>query len=332
MIGARILGTGSVLAGRRRSTAELVARALPGSDPEEIERRIGIASRYWVDAETDAASLGAQALARALEAASLDARALARIVFVSSTGGDHLIPATANAVAEKLGLDDSCDGFDLNNACTGFLSGLDVAARSVATGLGPVAVVAAETFSRYLPEDKPRPYLVLGDAAAAVVLGEARAGEGFIGSWLRNSAELRGRVTMAHPGRLANDRVHRRTFLDFQASYDELTASALRAIDRAARAVTDGAGLSLAEIEWFLPHQPNGRMLEKLLAALEIDPARTISVVEEIGSVGAASIPVSLDRLWRTRPVRAGDRMLLAAVGAGTAYGAMLYRVGGARA
>jgi 3-oxoacyl-(acyl-carrier-protein) synthase III len=322
MIPARILGTGSLLAGRRMTTGELVARALPGKDPAAIEERIGIATRLWLEPGTDAAATGAKALAGALEMAGLEARALRRIVFVSSTGGDHLIPATANAVAEKLGLDDTCDGFDVNNACTGFLSAFDLAARSVATGLGPVAIVAAETFSRYLPPDRPRPYLVLGDAAAAVVLGEARRGEGVVASHLRNSSALRGRVTMAHPGRTGAP-----PFLDFQASYDELTDSAFEAIAKSARAACAEAGLGLAEVEWFLPHQPNGRMLERVVDGLGVPRERIVSVVEEIGSVGAASVPVSLDRLLRTRAVRPGDRLLLSAVGAGTGYGSILYRV-----
>lgn len=322
MISARILGTGSALAGQPRTTRELAAAALPGRDPAEIERRIGIASRRWIDAGTTAASLGAAALDEALAAAGVAARDLARIVFVSSTGGDCLIPATANAVAEALGLDDTCDAFDLNNACTGFLSALDVAARSVATGLSPVAVVAAETFSRYLPLDKPRPYLVMGDAAAAVVVGPARPGEGVLATSLRNSASLRNRVVMEHPGRTGAP-----PFLAFHATYEELTDSALDALATSSARALSAAGLTLADVEWFLPHQPNGRMLERVLEAMGVPAERTVNVVDEIGSVGAASVPVSLDRLMRTRDVRPGDRILMAAVGAGTAHGATLYRV-----
>ncbi|XXX71706.1 3-oxoacyl-[acyl-carrier-protein] synthase III C-terminal domain-containing protein [Sorangium sp. So ce134] len=322
MIAARILGTGSALPGRRRTTAEIVAEALPGRDPAEIALRTGIATRYWMEPGATAASLGAAALARALEAAGCAARDLKRLIFVSSTGGDALVPATANAVLEAMGLDDTCDAFDLNNACTGFLSAFDVAARSVATGLDKVAVVVAETFSPYLPPDRPRPYLIFGDAAAAVVLGPARPGEGVLATHLANSAALRDKVTMAHPGRTGA-----RPFIDFAASYDELTESALAAVAASTRRVLDDAGLSLDEIEWFVPHQPNGRMLERILKALRVPADRAVPVVDEIGSVAAASVPVSLDRLLRTRAVRPGDRILMAAVGAGTAHGAALYRV-----
>jgi 3-oxoacyl-[acyl-carrier-protein] synthase III len=321
MIPARILGTGSALAGPAVSTADVAARALPGKDPAEIERRIGIRTRHWAPPGTTAASLGAEALARALKEAELAPHAIRRLIFVSSTGGDALIPATANDVAEALGIADTCDAFDLNNACTGFLSAFDVAARSVATGLGPVAVVASEIFSRYLPPEEPRPYLVLGDAAAAVIVGTGRPGEGVVATALRNSASLRGRVTMAHPGRTGTP-----TFLEFRATYDELTSSAVDSLRSASRDVLAEAGLGMGEVDWFLPHQPNGRMLERILEVMEVSPSRVVSVVEEIGSVGAASIPVSLDRLFRTRKVGRGARLLMTAVGAGTSYGSILFR------
>jgi 3-oxoacyl-(acyl-carrier-protein) synthase III len=322
VIPVRILGTGAALAGRPRATAELCATALPGADPDDIERRIGIRHRRWAPPATTAASLGATALAQALEAAGLAASDLRRLIFVSSTGGDALIPATANAVAGALGMDGTCDAFDLNNACTGFLTAFDLAARSVATGLGPAAIVASEIFSRYLPPERPRPYLVMGDAAAAAILGPGRPGEGVLATSLRNTAALRGRVIMEHPGLTGAP-----PWLDFRASYDEMTESAIAAIRSSAVDAASAAGITPADAEWFLPHQPNGRMLDLITAALGIDPARIISVADEIGSAGATSIPFSLDRLLRERPVRPGDRLLMAAVGAGTSHGAVLYRV-----
>src|SRR6202044_3554236 len=119
-------------------------------------------------------------------AAGLAPEALRRIILVTSSGGDVIGPATANAVVHALGLDDRCDAFDLNNACMGFLTAFDLAARCVATGLGPVGVVAAEMASRFIRPDAARPYFVLGDAAAAAVLGAGRRGEGILGSFLSN--------------------------------------------------------------------------------------------------------------------------------------------------
>ncbi len=321
MIAARILATASRLPGDPRSTASLVA-ALPGRDAADIERKTGIRSRHWITPGDRATDLGAAVLRDALSLAGLDAAALRRVIFVTSTGGDMLIPANANALCEAMGLDDTCDAFDVNNACMGFLSAFDVAARSVATGLGPCAVVVVETLSPFLSPDDPRPYLVLADAAAAVVLGPARPGEGVLASHLRNRGSLRGSVTLRHPG-LSPPPAR----IEFTASHDELTQLANEALRASAERVLGEAGLTLDDVTWVVPHQPNGRMLDKIAAHLGVAPAKIVPVVAEIGSVGAASIPVSLDRLYRTRDVRPGDTLLLVGVGAGMAYGAALYRV-----
>ncbi len=246
------------------------------------------------------------------------------MIFVSSTGGDTLIPGTAHLVCDRLGLDDTCDAFDINNSCAGFLTALDLAARSVATGLGPVGMVSGEIFSRYLPADRPRAYLVMGDAAGAVVVGEGREGEGVLGVSLASEALLRRRITMAHPGVSGVP-----TWLQFDATYDELTENAASCLMKSSAAALAQAGVALGEVEWVLPHQPNGRMLELILEKMGVPRERTVPVVHEIGSVGSASIPVSLDRLFRSGKLRPRDRILMTAVGAGTGYGAVVAQVGG---
>ena len=321
MIAARILGTGSATHGRLVTNVEIARAAYPELTPEALEDKTGIHSRHWLGAGERAAPLAAEALRGALARAGLEASGLRRLILVSSTGGDHLIPATANDVAAEMGLDDTCDAFDLNNSCVGFLSAFDVAARSVATGVGPVAVVAVEVFSRHLSPLAPRAYAVLGDAAAAAVLGPGTDGAGVLASYLRNSAALRGQMCMPHarPGAPAHH--------DFGARNQDLKASALASIRHAVSRVLSETGLAISDVDWFLPHQPNGGLFDLLVRSLEIDPARTVPVVREIGSVGSAAVPTSLDRLLRTRDVAPGAHVLMASVGAGTAYGAILYRV-----
>ena len=325
MIPVAIAGSGSALPRRAVPTRRLVEEAFPGADPESLARteaRTGIATRYWLEPGETAAELAAVALRAALDRAGLEAGALARIIFVSSTGGDHLVPATATDLAALLGLSDSCDAFDMSNSCVGFLSAFDVGARSVATGLGPVAVVAVETFSRLLSPQGPRAYVVLGDAAAAVVLRPSREAR-MLASHLRTCDRLRGKMTMALPGTPGG-----RPYHDFDARSRDLTESAFASIKSAVDAVLATSALALPEVDWVLLHQPNGSLLEELVARMGIDPARTVPIVNEVGSIGAASVPTSLDRLLRTRPVQPGHRILMASVGAGTSYGAILYQAG----
>jgi 3-oxoacyl-[acyl-carrier-protein] synthase III len=317
----RILGTSSLLPGPAVPTRDL-AHALGGRDAADLERKTGITSRHWITPGTRASELGAAVLRDALDRAGLAATELRRVIFVSTSGGDMLCPATANDVCLALGLDGTCDCFDVNNACMGFLSAFDIAARSVATGLSPVGVVVVETLSPFLSPENPRPYLVVGDAAAAAVFGPARPGEGVLSFRAGNRGKLNGSVTIGHPGLTGA-----RELIQFGASHEELTAFATAALKDSADAVLRDAGCTLDDVAWVLTHQPNGRMLERIIEHLGVPSHKVVPVVREIGSVAAASIPVSLDRLLRTRDVKPGDRVLIAGVGAGMSYGALLYQV-----
>jgi 3-oxoacyl-(acyl-carrier-protein) synthase III len=323
MIPVRIRGTAALVAGRRLTTDELAGAATPGRPAAEVVARTGIASRWWVEPDETVAGLGVRVLRRALAEAALAPADLRRLVLVCSTGGDVLIPATANAILAAAGVAASCDAFDLNNACMGFLSAFDVAARTVATGRHPVAVVVVETLSRFVAPDVPRPYLVLGDAAAAVILGPATGGEGIVGGYLANDGRHRGSVSLAHPGLTG-----RRERIAFAASSREITEAAVGALVVAGTAAAAEAGLSLERVEWVVPHQPNGAMLDQLVTRLGIDPGRMVRSVHEIGSVGAASMPFGLDRLLRERPVGPAEHVLMLGVGAGMASGAVVYRTG----
>ncbi len=307
---------------RRFTTRELVRRAMPGVDPAQIEAKTGIYTRSWAEPGTTMAELGAQALRGALERAGLEASALRRIIFVTSTAGDTLIPTTSSALTGALGLRGSCDAFDVANSCLGFLSALDTGARAVATGLFPVAIVAVELLSRHIVPEVPRPYLVLADGAAAVILTPGGPGEGILGSAFGTDSSLGNTAQLGHPG-VTGVPEHVR----FGASNRELGDLAVATLVRAAKAAVVPSGVRLADREWLVPHQPNGRMLGRIVEALGVDESRMVPVVGELGSLGAASIPVSLDRLLRTRPVRPGDRILLTGIGAGVSYGAILYRV-----
>jgi 3-oxoacyl-[acyl-carrier-protein] synthase-3 len=321
MLNVRILGTGSALPARVVTT-ESVAAAI-GRDADHLRQRTGIDERRWLDPGARVSDLAADALRAALDRAGLPATALRRVIFVTSCGGDDLFPANANRVLDALGIEGGCDAFDLNNACLGFVSGLDLAARCVATGLGPVGVVAIDNPSWYIEPSNPRPYAVFGDAAAAAVIGQGAADEGVVGVHLANVGGARGTARLSNvvPGCPA-------PMIEFEASSAALTALATQLIRDASAAVLAAAGLSLDEVRWVAPHQPNGAMLDVIVEALGVPPEKLVRVVDRIGSVGAASIGVGLDRIMRERPVAAGDHILLVGVGAGVSSGALLYRVG----
>lgn len=321
MIPVRIAGTATAKPGKAVTTAELARQLTWDRDPAEVERRTGIRSRFFAPPGTTSAEVATEALRLALDSAHRRAQDLERIIFVNSSGGDVLIPATANRVAAALGLSGSCDCFDLNNACLGFLSAFDVAARGVATGLGPVGIAAVELGSRFIGPEDPRPYLVFGDGAAAVIVEPSQDGGGILGTYLRNDGPAGGDVSLEHPGL-----TRQRETVRFGGSNRQITNLAVEYARRSAAAVLSVAQLQLADVEWILPHQPNGSLLQLLVRELHIDPARVVPVVQEVGSMGSASIPMSLDRLLRGGRVKPGDRILMIGVGAGVSFGATLLR------
>jgi 3-oxoacyl-[acyl-carrier-protein] synthase III len=108
----------------------------------------------------------------------------------------------------------------------------------------------------------------------------------------------------------------------------EILQVAMRALEAGLTGLLEQANVALRDVEWIIFHQGNGVMLDFMMTALGLDPARVIRVADEVGGVGSACIPLCLDRLLKTRPVRAGDRILMAGIGGGVSYGATLYRVG----
>ncbi|HEY4001178.1 MAG TPA: ketoacyl-ACP synthase III [Candidatus Xenobia bacterium] len=320
---ARIIGTGSLLPGRAYETAEVVAALGRDDTAGRYERKSGIYRRHWAESGTLMAPLAADAIGAALEMAGMAATELSRIIMVRSVAGDLMFPATANRVAAALGLSGSCDCFDLNNACMGFLTAMDLAARCVATGMGPVAIVASEMGSRFIRQSEHRPYLVFGDAMAAAIIGRAGPQEGIEASYFGNDGTLPNDVFAEDPSLTGQ-----REYIQFAKSSTEIFDIAFRAMAAGIEGVLARAGVCMGDVDWVLPHQPNGAMLDLMVERLGVDPARTVRVVQDVGSVGAASIALSLDRLLRSRAVRPGQRILLAGVGGGVSYGAVLYRVG----
>ena len=321
----RVAGMAHVPPGRAVSTVELAQRLDPPGDPDEIVRKTGIVSRNFVEPGPGrGVELAVQAMGLALADAGLAATALQRLIFVTSNGGDVVTPANATKVTAGLGLTDTCDCFDLNNACVAFLTALDVATRCIATGSGPIGIVVVELCSRATTPENPRPYVIFGDAAVAAVVERGGPGDLMLASWLRNDGIAGGDVHLLHP--FATGKMEK---VYFTTSGSRMAEDAVAYIRRAADAALQQAGLRLADIEWVLPHQPNGRMLERIIDGLGIDRERVVPMVHDCGSVSSASIPISLHRLRQSGRIRPGDRILMVGVGTGLSYGAVVIQVGG---
>jgi 3-oxoacyl-[acyl-carrier-protein] synthase-3 len=221
---------------------------------------------------------------------------------------DELTPNTAPLVAEALGL--NVGAFDVGAACTGWLSALSVGAGQIETGRAErVLVIGAETLSRITNPDDKRTASLFGDGAGAVVLSPE--GEGAIGPiLLASDGSMADTITANHTERVLIMDGH----TTFNMAVKVLSECTVDAVAR--------AGLTLDEIDLFVYHQANGRILKTVREKLDLPPERVADYIGETGNTSAASIPLVLSLLREDGRLRPGQRLLLSAVGAGFTWGA----------
>ncbi|NGO74112.1 ketoacyl-ACP synthase III [Streptomyces sp. YC504] len=320
-----ILGTGSYVPRSNITNAELAARV--GVDEEWIHRQTRITGRRYAADDEATSDLATHAARTALDRAGIDAGRLDHLIVATSTP-DSPQPPTAHRVQHALGAQGAAC-FDINAACSGFVYGLALARSLVAQRRDSrILVVAADVCSRFLDFSDRRTAVLMGDGAGAVVVGPVEEGHGFL------DFELAGR---GHAARL----------IRVDAGGSRLPASA-RTVEAGAHflrmdgrgvvefllrefppfidALLRRAGVTADQVDHFVPHQPNGVLLSRLVERAGLTKARTHRTVEEYGNTGAASVPLTLDIAHRTRELRHGDLVLLAGFGSGMSLGASLMR------
>ena len=317
-VGFRILGTGSALP-ERSVTNDDLSEFLDTSD-EWIFPRTGIRSRGICTTET-LDELAVTACRRALEAAGVSAGEL-DLIICSTTSGDHLIPAEACAVAELIGA--SCPAFDLSAACAGFVFALDVADGYLARGRAErVLVVAAEKMSRLVDWSDRATCVLFGDGAAAAVLGPD--GENPLA--LRLTTEPS--VDILHVPGVAGSSPYDATERPASVLAMEgrrVFKFGVNAICDSVQALCEQAGVAVDDIDHFVFHQANERILSSAVQRLGIDNAKVARALEETGNISSACIPLALDRLARAGELKGGQLVVLVGFGAGLDTGACLLR------
>jgi 3-oxoacyl-[acyl-carrier-protein] synthase-3 len=302
---ARVLGLGHRMPDRVVPNGPIAERI--GVDSEWITRRTGIRERRFAAADERTSDLAVTAARRALGDAGLKATDV-DVVLVATMSPDELTPNVAPVVAHALGL--SVGAYDIGAACTGFLSALSAGAALVEAGRADtVLLIGAEILSRITDPDDKRTASLFGDGAGAVVLGAA--GEGEIGPiLLETDGGMAATICGNHDERFIRMDGHE----TFNKAVKVLTDSTREAVRR--------AGLTLDDIDLFVYHQANGRILRSVADKLELRPERVADYVGETGNTSAASIPLTLSLLREDGRLRPGQRLLLGAVGAGFTWGA----------
>jgi len=302
---ARVVGLGHKLPDRVVPNGPIAERI--GVDAEWIVRRTGIRERRYAAPDERTTDLALAAARRALSDAGLKASDI-DLVLVATMTPDELTPNTAPLVADALGL--RVAAYDVGAACTGWLSALSIGAGQVETGRAQnVLVIGAETLSRITNPDDKRTASLFGDGAGAVVLSPE--GDGAIGPvLLASDGSMGDTITANHDERLLEMDGH----TTFNMAVKVLGESTVEAVER--------AGLALDDIDLFVYHQANGRILKSVGEKLGLPAERVADYVGETGNTSAASIPLTLSLLREDGRLRPGQKLLLAAVGAGFTWGA----------
>jgi 3-oxoacyl-[acyl-carrier-protein] synthase-3 len=297
------------------TTAELAERL--GVSEDWIVSRTGIRARPVAASDERlsefAARAGAAALGRAgIEASDLD------LVLVATLTQDELMPNAAPVVAHAIGAD-RAGAVDLGAACTGFLSGLALGAAQIETGRAErVLLIGADFTTRIVDWDDKRTAPLFGDGAGAAVLAPATGELGAIGP-----------IVLGADGSGAPaihiDHADRKLRMDGPEVYRH----AIARMSEATLAAVAGAGLSLEDIDLFVYHQANGRILRALAEKLQLPSERVVDVIENLGNSSAATLPLGLAAAEREGRLRPGSRVLLSAFGAGFTWGAGVIEWGG---
>ena len=313
--GAEIAGLGIALPEHVETNAPIAARL--GIDVEWIVKRTGIEERRIAAPGERLFELAAAAAERALAAAGISPGQI-DLVIVATTSNDELMPGASPRVAAAIGAA-RAGAIDVNAACTGFVAALSVACGQIESGRAEnVLVVGADLMSRITDPADRNTSCLFADGAGAVVMRGAAAGrigpvvlgaDGANADLLRTPretgvTEMQGHETFKH----AVDRM------------SEVTLQAL-----------DASGLGLEDVDVFVYHQANARILRSVGERLGLDPARLLDCIAKFGNTSAASIPVALEEARLTGALAPGARVLIAAFGAGLTWGATVVEWGTAK-
>jgi len=283
---AHVSGVGSYLPSQVVSNQELAERV--DTSDEWIRERTGITQRHIAAEGETTSDLGFMAAQRAIENAGLTADDIDLIVVATATP-DYTFPSTATLIQERLKIRHGA-AFDIQAVCSGFIYGMHIVDKLVqAGGVRHALLIGAETFSRILDWEDRTTCVLFGDGAGAVVLSASEQEGGVRSSFIRSDGRYRELLyvdggpsktqTVGHL-RMVGNQVFKHAVTDIAA---------------AMRQCAEDANIPIDEIDWFVPHQANQRILNGVAKRLKIDPEKVISTVASHANTSAASVPLALD-------------------------------------
>ena len=324
-IGTRLIGTGSYMPDLKLTNEML--ESMVDTNDEWIVKRTGIRERR-IAQNTATWELALEAGRRALEDAALDASEL-DLIIVGTATPDFFTPSVSCMVQGKLGASKAM-AFDLSAACSGFVYSVDVADSFIRAGKAKnVLVICAETLSRIIDYTDRSTCVIFGDGAAAAVF-QASEQEGVLTTYMRANGTL-GECLKAQclpvedplaqgPRAVCDNR-----FLKMAGSdVFRFTASAVpEAID----AVLHQANMTADQIDWFVLHQANVRILQMVTTRYGLDPKKVYVNIDRYGNTSGVSVALCLDEMRKNGQLKAGQHIVISGFGGGLTYGAALIRI-----
>lgn len=301
----KIYGTGSCVP-EQVVTNDDLSKTLDTSD-EWIRTRTGIERRHIAEEEETASVLAVKAAQRALENADVQPEEIDAIL-VATSSGDYAFPNTASIVQAELGADNAAC-FDISAACTGFIYALSVANAYIQSGMyKKVLVIGAEVMSSLVDWTDRSVCVLFGDGAGAVVLGESDTGKQI--TRLHSNG---GKAKVLTAGREKEEYIK----MDGQ----EVFRFAVKKVPESIEEVLEEAKVSSEEIKYFILHQANVRIIEGVAKRLKLSMDKFPVNLKEYGNTSAASIPILLDELNKSKKLERGDKLVLSGFGAGLSWG-----------
>jgi len=317
-----VKGVGGYLPDRIVTNADL-AQIIDTSD-EWITARTGIRERRIVADGELTSSMGGAAARAALADAGLEADDIDLIILATSTP-DQTFPATSVTIQAELGITHGA-AFDIQAVCSGFVFALATADNFLKSGQFTRAlVIGAEAFSRILDWEDRATCVLFGDGAGAVVLeaqklNGAPTDRGILATTLRSDGRYRDKLYV-DGGPSSTGTVGR-----LRMDGPEVFRHAVTKISQVIRETLEKAGYASSDIDWFVPHQANKRILDGAARKLGLDPKRVVMTVDKHANTSAASIPLALATACTDGRIKKGDLVLLEAMGGGFTWGALLIR------